>query len=137
MSRIPPTAMPGRALTALSAAMFFLVSTTGVAAPVQTSPAQAGAVANPSCASYRIRWATLDAGGGRIVGPNAGWRIDATIGQSEPELAPLCSGDGGAACAGALFTLRGGFWPGRDLIPAGVDCLFGDGFESVGTPPGA
>lgn len=85
--------------------------------------------------AYRLPWATLDAGGGRSQSAS-GLRLDGTLGQSEPELAPLCSADGGAACVGARYALRGGFWPGFLMTPAGAgcgdapDCLFRDGFDA-------
>lgn len=110
---------------------------TGVTGLATTSTAYAEAALEAGCPNYQVRWSTLDAGGGRALGPSAGWRLNATIGQSEPDLAPLCTDDGGAACAGARFTLRGGFWPGLDQTPSGVDCLFIDGFESPVPAPGA
>jgi hypothetical protein len=89
---------------------------------------------------YRVPWSTLDSGGGRVQSAS-GLRIDATLGQPEPELVPLCSADGGAACAGARYRLRGGFWPGWLRAEPGAgcagaaDCLFRDGFETP-PPPG-
>lgn len=141
MSRRPSDAAPdapsGRARAARPAAATALLLAAGMVASGWTLQAAAAPPTDASCARYRISWSTLDAGGGRALGPQAGWRMDATLGQPEPELAPLCTADGGAACAGAGYTLRGGFWPGRDQQPSGVDCLFADGFESPVTAPGA
>lgn len=95
----------------------------------------------PAGSSYRVPWSTLDSGGGGAQSAS-GLRLDATLGQAEPELAPLCTADGGPACAGARYRLRGGFWPGwlPDEPGAGcagaADCLFRDGFESPAPPGG-
>lgn len=92
--------------------------------------------------AYRLPWATLDAGGGRAQSASD-LRLDGTLGQLEPELVPLCSADGGMACAGARYRLSGGFWPGwlRTEPGAGcagdTDCLFRDGFETQPPPGGS
>lgn len=132
--RIPAHRPRRRPTRRIAAALgLLLASVLGASMPI--AHARTGAAPDSGCPTYRIAWSTLDSGGGRAQGPIGGWRVDATIGQSEPESAPLCTEDGGAACAGARFTLRGGFWPGRDQAPTGVDCLFADGFESPASAP--
>ncbi len=67
-------------------------------------------------------------------------RVEGTLGQPEPEAVPLCTADGGAACAGARYSLRGGFWPALSVTrrsngcAADSDCLLRDGFESASSP---
>lgn len=103
-------------------------------------PVHAASQAGQGASGYRVSWSTLDAGGGRSLGPVSALRLDGTLGQAEPEAVPLCTVDGGPACDGARFSLRGGFWPA--LRPVATDtgceggdgCLFGDGFEAAASP---
>lgn len=95
-----------------------------------------------SAEDHQIRWWTIDGGGGRSM--SAGdLRVEGTLGQPEPEAVPLCTADGGAACVGARYSLRGGFWPGLSVSWRGNgcasenDCLLRDGFESPSSPASA
>jgi len=89
-------------------------------------------------AQFSVPWFKVAGGGGSSQ--NAGWRVTGTIGQTEAELVPLCSGDGTTPglCAGASYRLVGGFWAGippRGPHPscgASLQCIFRDGFEQPG-----
>ncbi len=61
------------------------------------------ALAPAALAQYDLSWHTIDGGGGTSGGQ--GFTLTGTIGQ--PDAGVMTSGG---------FTLRGGFWPGRQLV---------------------
>lgn len=128
------------AMNRLAFGAVFLLCMLGDLALSLARPVHATSQASQGASGYRVSWSTLDAGGGRLLGPAVGLRLDGTLGQAEPEAVPLCTVDGGPACVGARFTLRGGFWPAlRPATPAAGcdgadDCLFRDGFEAAAAP---
>lgn len=86
-------------------------------------------------AQYEISRSVIAGGGG--TSSDGTWRVTGTVGQAEADLAPLCSDDGTVPglCAGASYTLMGGFWWANkgegapSSCGADLQCLFRDGFE--------
>lgn len=89
-------------------------------------------------AQFAVPWFKIAGGGGSSE--SGAWRVTGTIGQTDAEVAPLCSNDGTTPglCAGATYRLVGGFWFGitpkgpHPSCGASLQCIFRDGFEQAG-----
>lgn len=72
--------------------------------------------ATPEGGSYTIPWSSIDAGAAVLEAD--GWKLSATIGQPDTDVAATLQGGG--------FKLRTGYW--LTPTPAG-DWIFSNGFE--------
>jgi len=92
-----------------------------------TLPLLAAPVGAAGAAEPRADWHVVAGGGGESAAGR--FAIRGTAAQHEAEEVPLCSADGGLACAAPRFQVIGGFWVPGSVDPPDTTALFRDGFE--------